>query len=244
MFEFVPTIRTDRFREIKAYKDKGVKFTNENKYRLIDRIRIEYSTDENYDYEVKVDFYEVRFYITKNSASIYLTIYQLYKLLRKIQIDKKIDIVLHLNRLLQSRSKKEFLYRGIEYKIRKPRKFSAKHKVYIHHSSTKITYNELVYLIILIQEKSNYFCSISTKKLNYTNGILRMFIALLSTKKNHVLLKSLGWKYDDTNGIFLENTLQKVEKESNDNYIEHNALVERKYYLTEEELRSIMKIES
>lgn len=243
MFEFIPAIRTDRYREIKEYKEKGFGFIKENDYRLINKVKIRHSDNNFYEFEVRVDFNEVRFYIINNSSAIYLSIYQLYELFHQMLLDSKIDVVLELKQLLKKNKKQNFLYHGIEYEIPKIRKFSEKYEIHISASNMNISYNELFYLLVLIQTKSNYFFSISGVKKEFSNGIIRLFIALLSVKNNNQILDNNGWEYDKEKNIFKPNKIQKMKKKVKNSKI-HNKKIERKYYLTETELKSIIKLES
>lgn len=240
MYEFVPAIRTDRFREIKQYKEKGFKFTSENDYILINQVKIKDHLEEILTFEVRVDFPEVRFFIIKNSACIYLTIYQLYQVLNQIAKEGKIDVVYQLKQMINKKKKQNFNYRGIKYEVSKIRKFSAKHMIYIPDSNTYITYTELFYLLALIQEKSNYLCSISKEKKKFSYGIYRLLIAFLTLKQDHRIFKKIGWEYDINNECFKINTMQKKKKEDTKGYKKYNKIVERKYYLTEKELGSII----
>lgn len=239
MYEFVPAIRTDRFREIKQYKEKGFTFTNEKDYMLIDQVKIQHNLEEMLTFEVRVDFSEVRFFIIKNSACIYLTIYQLYEILYQITKEGKIDVVYQLKQMIKRKKKEKFKYRGIKYEVPKIRKFSAKHMIYIADSNTYITYSELFYLLALVQEKSNYLCSISKEMKNFSYGLYRLLISLLALNQDHQILKKMGWEYDVDNECFKRNILRKKKKDIK-GYKKHNKIVERKYYLTEKELESII----
>lgn len=249
MNEFIPTIRTDRYREINKYKKKGFTFTKEKKYLLTNTIEISISSNERITFEVRVDFSEIRFYIIKNSTCIYLTIYQLYLLMNEIYNSDKIDLVLQVERLINKKKKEKFSYRDVMYEITKSFNFSDKHKVYIPDSNTFITYTELFYLLILIQEKSNYLCSLSKTKSKYSFGLYRLLIALISSNRDHKILQKIGWYYDHTSGLFKRNNLSKKNNrvsnsEKSSKKSKHDLLVERKYYLTQKELDNILGIES
>ncbi len=239
MYSFIPAIRTDRYREIKSYKDKNFTFIDEQRYRLIDNIFIVKDDSVQYQYEVRVDFPEVRFFIIKDGSSIYLTIYQLYELFKQVYDSKKISLIFHLRQLMKTKKKEQFIYKGVMYDIPKTRKFSLNYCVIIPDSNLEITFNDLFYLLVLIQEKSNYLCSISKTKKKYSNGIIRLLIALLESKIDNKKLQNIGWNKDQKNDLFKSNQLQKI-KNDKANYKKHNAIVERKYYLTEEELSSIL----
>lgn len=243
MFEFIPTIRTDRNREIKKYKDKGFTFIKENDYKLISKVYIPHTKNTKMFFEVRVDFSEVRFYIIKSGASIYLTIYQLYVILYNIQLEGKIVVVNELEKLLKTKKFTNFFYCDIEYKIPSIKKFDRNHKVYIPYSDIKVDFNELLYLLVLIQEKSNYLCSLSESKKEFSNGIIRLLISLLSIENNCELLNRIGWFWNADEKKYNSNELTKIYGDY-DNKASHNKLVERKYYLTEYELDSIIKLES
>ena len=245
MYEFIPVIRTDRYREIRAYKEKNFTFIKEKKFRLIDTIKINKSDKEKYKFEVRADFYDVKFYIIENNAAIYLTFFQLYELFKQVHLSGNIKVTYHLRQLLKRDKKEIFLYRGIEYKFTKIREFSLLHKVSIPNSGIQINYNELFYLLVLIQEKSNYLWSrsISEANKNFSNGIIRLIIVLLENKNGHEILNNLGWFMNDDGDGFKPNKLVELKK-GTVNYKKHKELVKRKYYLTELEFGSIINLES
>jgi len=98
LFEFIPAIRKDRRDEINGYKSDGIGFVKENEYKLVERISI--SKNQNcYDFEVRVDFKEIKFYIIKNNGCIYLSLYEIYILLNNINLNSDIDIVEELKKI-------------------------------------------------------------------------------------------------------------------------------------------------
>lgn len=237
MNEFVPTIRNDRYREINVYKAKNFSFIDEHKYELIDVLSINVEHDIKYKFEVRVNFNEVRFFIIKKGSSIYLSMYQLYELFyQQMFKSNKDDILFHLNQLLTPQQKNIFIYKGIEYKLTEIENFNSNQIVEIPNSGLNITLTELFYLLVLIQEKSNYFCNLSKTNKKYSNGLIRLLIALLKTEKDNKLLMQLGWFKNKDDNKFEQNTLQKTK-----NDLKQNKIVNRKYYLTEKELNSIIR---
>lgn len=232
MESFVEVVRKKRRDEIEKYKSCGISPLKENDYKLIDSIKIERNGKE-FQYEVRVDFSEVRFYIVKDKSSIYLSIYELYELFRIIHLESDVDIAQELQKIY-SDELDEFEYQGEKYKFSKVGNIKDHYKINIPKSGLEITYEELTILLFLIQEKSNYLCSLSGDMKEFNNGLVNLLITLLKTTKQHQILLEMGWILDEVKAIFPKN-----KKEFSD-----NDIIKNKYYLTEESMKAILELES
>ena len=85
-------------------------------------------------------------------------------------------------------------------------------------------------LLNLIQEKSIALFLRGGQNKKYADGILRLFVVLLSKHEEIPLLTGLGWRYDAGSDQFL---FQPPGAENERN--------KRKYYLTKQEFDTIMK---
>lgn len=237
MYDFIQTIRDDRKKEIATHKHNSIQFIRENDYKLVDKISI-LKNNTNFTYEVRVDFREVRFYIIKSGSCLYLSIYEIYTLLNDIYINSDIDITEELNRVYDI-SRDKFIYKNNEYEFPKCSNIENQYQIRIANSNLTISYTELLILIFLIQEKSNYLCSISDEMIIYKNGLINLFITLLNCRKDNVFLNEIGWSYNPGENKYVENTLRYLDKED-ENYEKRRETVDRKYYLTEAEMKSIL----
>lgn len=238
MFNFIQTIREDRRNEIQNHKLNGIEFIRENDYKLVQKIIIP-RDDIYFTFEVRVDFNEVRFYIIKYGSCLYLSIYDIYMLLNDIYINSDIDIIEELSKVYDNATDK-FIYNSCEYKFPKSSKIESQYQINIPYSNLTISYNELLVLIFLIQEKSNYLCSISDEMNIYKNGLVNLLITLLKCRKDNTFLKELGWHYSPDKNKYSENKLVYLNKED-ENYEIRKRLVDRKYYLTKTEMEIILK---
>ena len=107
MNTFIPTIRDRRREEINNHKANGIGFIEENHYKLLERIYIT-KEEEMFCFEVRVDFSDVRFYISKNNSCIYLSINEIYMLLNDINLNGDIDITEGLYEFYDSTEKEIF----------------------------------------------------------------------------------------------------------------------------------------
>ena len=244
MENFISTIRTDRFREMKEYDDKGYFFIDRQAYRKIDKIT---TRQEGYEmtFGVEATQNDVYFYLINNQANTYLSIYEIYQLLLAVTCSEGEDFVVNaLKQQLRLKIRKspgknkkdvwlnqeKFEYCGIEYDIRKTVELGRKGEVGIPDISLEITYKQLFLLINLIQEKSNALFLRGKQNRKYADGILRLFVVLLCVHKELNLLTDLGWSYNaETDGFLFE--APKEENQRN----------KRKYYLTKKEYDNIMK---
>lgn len=238
MENFISTIRTDRLREMKEYDEKGYYFIDRPAYRKIDKIR---TLQEGYEYcfGVEATQNDVYFYITDQQANTYLSIYEIYQLLLDMAEKEGEEFTLKvLRQQLRLKIRKsprqgkkdiwlnqeKFEYRGIEYDIRKTPVPGREGEIEIPDMSLKISYRQLLMLINLIQEKSNALFLKGKQNKKYADGILRLFIVLLSQHGEIELLSDLGWHYDAGQDRFdFEPPTGETERNK------------RKYYLTKQE---------
>lgn len=247
LFEFIPIIREERKKEMGSYEKLGVGFIEKRKYKLIEKISIEsnVNSEELIEFEVRVTFKEVRFYIIKSDSCVYLSINEIYQLLNDMNLYNDIDIIDKLTVFYKTTEKDQFVYKDKTYNFPKSPNFYDKYKIKIANSNLNISWNEFFILIFLIQEKSNYFWSIKKEEtIPYNNGIIYLLITLLNCKENNNLLKELGWNYSTEEERYMDNVLSKPDRDevSEEEYEENCKIVERKYYLTEDEMKSILKI--
>ncbi|BBF42627.1 hypothetical protein lbkm_1311 [Lachnospiraceae bacterium KM106-2] len=228
MKEFVPAARTDRRRQIIEYEKKGYEFINKNEFIYINKITV-LDNDENYEYGIRLNPNEVYFYIINDGASIYLSIYEIYVLLKGEVSKGSIELLNVLKEYPNIKETTIFRYKGICYELKKLNNSLANKMINISKTSLKISYRQLVILIYLIQEKSNYLFGLSDDKVGYIDGLIRMLYNLLKINSENSFLKSLGWIYDSD---FLGYKLVKEKKRGLRN--------KYRYYLTADEERSIL----
>lgn len=234
MNNFVPLLRSDRLREIIEYNKRGYVFRlGEDQYKYVRNISVCNAHNYEFNFEVRVSQDEPRFYIvsekdnTKESC-IYLTIYELYLILVEMSLALTVDVV---TRILKNKrdSKLNIDYTGLKFQVNFFSSNIPEGKIKIPESNIEITYENFLLLLALIQDKSNYYWSISTNenKEKFTDGILRLLITLISTKGSEIL-ESHKWYYNDKKEIY-EKPKEKYEF---------------KYYLTQKEFESIMEVKS
>lgn len=68
-----------------------------------------------------------------------------------------------------------------------------------------------------------------------------MMIILLKCREDNSILKELGWIYLQYKSMYDENQLKYLEK-IYENYEKRKKIVDRKYYLTQDEMKRIMTI--
>lgn len=245
MKNFIPAIRTDRYREMKIYEDREYSFINKRSYRMRDEIE---TMQEKYVFKfgVEVTQSDIYFYLNDNSANIYLSIIEIYDILLYISYREGVDFVVNiLKRQLNVKIKikkpnnsekkgeiinqEKFIYRGIEYNIRKTVALPKTGKIEIPDSSLIISYEHLFMLINLIQEKSNALFLRGKSSKIYADGLIRMYIILLTKKEDVDVLSSIGWKFNGTKDKFIY-VMPTKETERN----------KKKYYLTKSEYKNII----
>lgn len=243
MNKFIEVIRSDREEEISTYEKRGYIFgKNRRTYEFVRKISFNHD-GLPYNCQVRVDFREIRFYLLGNDTNtveyegyIYFTIYELYRLLKNIVLVEGLDAVVNvLESYLESTLHENFSYEENIYNFKIPRLEDIDGKFELNEASLTVTYREIYLLLSLIQDKSNYLFSISTDGSDYKDGIIRLMIALLSTNASNQLLESIGWEYDLENDKFNLNKKYVESKEDR---------ASKRYYLTNAELRSILKLES
>ena len=188
MKNLIPACRTDRIREMALYEKKGYLIQNKDKYVMIDSVEIEYC-GQLYQYGIQVTRDDLYFFITCNSANIYLTIVELYELMRSITQKEGDFLITTMKRQLKIRRESKVRYRGLEYKIPEIILLPEKGEISIPDSGMKISYDELYVLMNLIQAKSSaLFKRGKAKDKKYAMGLLRLFIVLLSKQESITLL--------------------------------------------------------
>ena len=74
MENFIPTIRTDRLREMKGYDERNYSFIDRASYRIIEKIQTLQEGCEAF-FGVEATQNDVYFYLIDNQANTYLSIY-------------------------------------------------------------------------------------------------------------------------------------------------------------------------
>lgn len=229
MKNFVPAVRTDRFREMKMYADKGYSFIIKRDYRKVDKIFVE-NNGKEYTFGIEVTQNEIYFYIVNDLANAYLTLVDIYVILAEIaKAEGTGTVVKVLKKQLRCKETDSFYYQGIEYKMRRTAAWSSK-EVRISQTGLYLTYQQILMLVNLIQEKSNSFFQRSKAYKSYKDGILRLLIALLSCEEDCVLLSHLGWRYSGEEQRFRLQIQEETDERS-----------KMKYYLTRMEYKNIMR---
>lgn len=229
MKNLIPACRTDRIREMALYEKKGYSIQNKDKYVMLDSVETEYG-GQLYRYGIQVTRDDLYFFITRNSANVYLTIVELYELMKRITQKEGDFLITTMKRQLKIRRESKLRYRELEYNIPEIVWLPQKGEIALPDSGMKITYDELYVLINLIQAKSSaLFKRGKAKDKKYAMGLLRMFIVLLSKQESILLLDGLGWKWDKVEKRY-QFCLRK-KKDGREKY---------KYYLTRKEYETIM----
>lgn len=252
MRNFIPLIRADRLREINEYKSRGYVFRDrQDKYLFVRKLlvtnyslnndnldvndRVNINDKVEFGFQVRNDHKEPRFFIVNEHDNqiqicVYLTIYEIYELLLKISRDTSTDEI--INCLQSPRAEKwYFQYSGLEFDLSFYNDIPLHNRnILIPSTDTEISFKYLLILIILIQEKSNYFWRASKKKNanNYINGLIRMLCGLISTQGHKTLTKH-GWIYDIQAQKYLLPT-------------DYTGKYDKKYYLTPREFKNIMEV--
>ena len=231
--DFLSTARTDRFRQLNAYKAKG--YLADDKYRMTENVTMSYY--DEYGCQVSLrDFY---FYITENKGNAYYSIIELYQLLNRVCQEEGgafvIDLLDKIKKAGTAKKTEDYItYRGIQYSIRQHVEPAVNGKIKILDGSVSMSYKKLTGLLILIQEKSNYFWNSKKENKKYTEGLLRLFKALIASHKDHLVLENKGWKY----------SVEKDEFEYVGQFSSEYKKSKRVYYLTKGELDDIISSES
>lgn len=230
---FVDDIRKIRINEMKNYKAKGYLIYNEANYVFNDKITIDVEGD-TYFFGVRVNIHDVYFYLLHEGSQIYLTIYDIYKLLwETVKNEEDKDYILNLLYFyITSKETMYFAYQAKRYTVHKLPGNIREIKIAVLDSDIVITLKELFLLIYLIQDKSNFFEKLSKKNL-YINGIIRLLYVLLQSSSSVTLLETIGWIFNDTNEQFELSTEQLVGKRSKKRY--YLTALEEKFILDEKE---------
>lgn len=225
--KFVKDIRELRDQEIRQYEAKGYRVANKAEYLLNDVIRIEMD-QKGYQFGIRVNINEVYFYIWKEGAQIYLTIYDIYLLLWKLEHSTcGINLIDSLDFYMKNDERVDFTYQGRAYTVHRLPDLPG-YSLELLDSDVNISIQELMLLIYLIQDKSNYLEGLSKKK-NYINGLVRLLKALLQCNEPNEFLKTLGWIFNSDLERFELKKERLVGRRS-----------KKRYYLTEDEERLII----
>ena len=201
---------------------------NKAAYVLNDVIHIEVNR-ETFHFGLRVNINEVYFYIIHQGSQIYLSIYEIYDLLWKLVIkEKKTYFVDLISFYLKNNETNHFIYRAQKYTVHKLPNNIPNDKMNIFDSGITISVTELILLIYLIQDKSNYFEGLSTEK-KYMNGLIRLLNVLLNCNAPNMALETLGWIFNNETGKY-EMRKEKLVGERN----------KKRYYLTASEERIIL----
>lgn len=236
---FIPLVKSDRLREINSYKNKDYTFRlGENKFIYIRNIKVLLNKKE-YFFQVRDNQAEQKFYISINNSCAYLSLIEIYNLLRELR--DKIGSKRIRNILLGDRNKIiKLFYMGLQFDVKFFSKSIPKGKILLPESNIEINYEYLFLLIALIQDKSNYYWMLSdTTNNKYIDGVLRLFACLISTR-DIKFLEKLGWYYDVINDkyYFSEN----ISKVSITTKTIKGNIIKIKYYLTDIQFKNIMRI--
>lgn len=225
---FVKDIRELRELEIQQYEAKGYRVANKAEYLLNDVIRIEMDQRE-YLFGIRVNINEVYFYIWQEGAQIYLTIYDIYLLLWKLVYSEyRIYLIDSLDFYMRNDETVDFFYKGGTYTVHRLPDLP-EDNVELLNSDVSISIRELMLLIYLIQDKSNYFEGLSKGKA-YVDGLVRLLKVLLECNAPNAGLETLGWIFNSDLGRF-ELRKEQLVGERN----------KKRYYLTVKEERLILK---
>lgn len=225
---FVPYVRSLRNNEIGLFENKGYIVPNKAEYTFTDKISIDIN-GKSHCFGIRVNINEVYFYILTKGVNIYLTITEIYELLWEIAIKNNDRWVLsELEFYYKSDETITFKYQSQDFKVHKISDAIPNGIIPIRDAEINISYEELFLLIYLIQDKSNYFESLSTEK-RYINGLVRLLKVLLECNSDNIHLATLGWKFSNVENKFLLQK-EKIVGERN----------KKRYYLTVDEERIII----
>lgn len=231
--DFLSTARTDRFRQINSYTAKD--YLVDDKYRMTESVKMSYYGE----YGCRVSSRDFYFYITESKGSAYYSIIELYQILNRVCQKEGCEFVINLLEEIEksgtAKKKEDYIeYRQIQYSVRTHIEPMVDGEIRILDGSISLNYKKLTGLLILIQEKSNFFWNNKRENRKYKEGLLRLFKALIISHQDHPVLINKGWKYSAK-----EDEFEYVGQLSSD-----DKKAKRVYYLTKGELDDIMSSES
>lgn len=206
MQELIIVLRYERLKKIKEMQDSGITI-DKNRFVYVKKFTI----DENYhSFEVRVSGSELYFYVSKSLfedssttyTNSYFSIFEIYRAIMKLPDQDLIVITQILTKGLVKES--TLFYEGSKFEINTLNLNMANELSIdiIKIDDINIGIKDFLYLLSIVQVKSNAFFSENSKTPEYKNGILNLLLVLINMKSNHDLLQSKGWEYNNSELLF------------------------------------------